>query len=92
VIVGVAGVVLDGALEIVGGLFLAAAGATTSQVVIDLGEGQARGYELEGGFGFCEVAVSVGGETEIEIGLAGDGGGTGTWLRAEIAGSYACWL
>ncbi len=77
VIVGVAGVVLDGALEIVGGLFLAAAGGDDSQVVIDLGEGQARGYELEGGFGFCEVAVSVGGETEIEIGLAGDGGGTG---------------
>jgi len=40
VIVGVAGVVLDGALEIVGGLFLAAAGGDDSQVVIDLGEGK----------------------------------------------------
>jgi len=33
VIVGVAGVVLDGALEIVGGLFLAAAGATTPRLL-----------------------------------------------------------
>jgi len=77
VIVGVAGVVLDGALEIIGGLFLAAAGGDDSQVVIDFGERQARGDELEGGFGFGEVAVSVGGESEIEIGLASDGGGTG---------------
>ena len=72
VIVGVAGIVLNRSLEIFDGFFLAAAGGDHSKVVIDLGQRQARGDELKGVFGFREVSMSVGGEAEIEICLAGD--------------------
>src|ERR1039458_4731900 len=67
VIVRIAGIVLNCSLEIVDGLLLAAAGSDHSEVVIDLGQRQARGDELKGALGFCEVSVSVGGETEIEV-------------------------
>ena len=72
VIVRVARIVLNRALEIVGGLFLAAAGGDHSEIVVDLGQRQARGDELEGAFGFLEVSMSVAAQAEIEIGLAGD--------------------
>src|SRR5258706_1122635 len=71
-IVRVAGIVLNRSLEIFGCFFLAAAGGDNSEVVVYLGQRQAGGDELKGGFGFREVSVSVGGETEIEICLASD--------------------
>src|SRR5260221_6395860 len=71
-IVRVAGIVLNRSLEIFGCFFLAAAGGDNSEVVVYLGQRQAGGDELKGGFGFREVSVSVGSETEIEICLASD--------------------
>ena len=73
-IVRVARIVLNRLLEIFSGRLraVAAAGGDHSEVVVDFGQRQARGYELKGAFGFREVSVSVGGETEIEICLASD--------------------
>src|SRR5258708_25004975 len=79
VILRVAGIVLNRSLEIFGCFFLAAAGGDNSEVVVYLGQRQAGGDELKGGFGFCEVSVSVGGETEVEICLASDC--AGHWTR-----------
>jgi hypothetical protein len=83
VIVGIAGIVLNGALEIVGRRLrvVAAPGGDDSQIVVDLGQRQARGDELKGAFGFGEVSVSVGGETKIEIGFACYGEDCGTWPK-----------
>src|SRR5258706_1688407 len=69
-IVRVAGIVLNRSLEIFGCFFLAAAGGDNSEVVVYLGQRQAGGDELKGGFGFREGSVSEGGETRIENLLA----------------------
>src|ERR1039457_5136606 len=74
VIVRSARIVLDRFLEVVGSFLLSATGGDYSQIVVNLGERQADGDELEGIFGFRKIRMSVGGETEVEIGLAGDGG------------------
>src|SRR5258708_9467157 len=66
VILRVAGIVLNRSLEIFGCFFLAAAGGDNSEVVVYLGQRQAGGGQLKGGFGFRQVSGSVGGGTEIE--------------------------
>src|SRR5208282_5134659 len=78
VIVGVAGIVLNRSLEIIGGRLrtVTTAGGDHSKVVVHLGQRQALGDERKGAFRFREVPVSVGGETEVEICLAGDLGRT----------------
>src|SRR5258708_15856093 len=71
-IVRVAGIVLNRSLEIFGCFFLAAAGGDNSEVVVYLGQRQAGGDELKGGFRFLEGSVSERGETQIESLLAGN--------------------
>src|ERR1019366_6362600 len=75
VVVGVARVILNRALEIIGRTFLPATLSDNSKVVVNLGKRQTRCNELKGGFRFGEVSVSVGGQSEIEVCLASDGTG-----------------
>ena len=74
VIIGIAGIVLNGFLEVVDSFLLTASRRYNSEVVIDLGQRQSRGNEFKGTLGFCEISVSVCSEAEIEICFARDGG------------------
>src|SRR5258706_9773324 len=69
-IVRVAGIVLNRSLEIFGCFFLAAAGGDNSEVVVYLGQRQAGGDEVKGGFWFPQVSGDEGGEAAIETFLA----------------------
>src|SRR5258708_37046993 len=74
-IVRVAGIVLNRSLEIFGCFFLAAAGGDNTEVVVYLGQRQAGGGELKGGFRFREVSGSGGRGTRMRIFLASPCGG-----------------
>src|ERR1017187_5105422 len=74
-VVGIARVILNRALEIIGRTFLPATLSHNSEVVVNLGKWQTLGDELKGGFSFGEISVSVGGESQIEVCLASNGAG-----------------